>query len=237
MYLLFYYFSYSLKTENAAQPEGEESVHIQTVEHLDEDLHILVQNGIENLGYTIQYCDDTTQEIISNEYVKEEQVNHVEENQIDNIAYETVVTDGNETQEVVEEYIAIGESIEDAEAIEKGMVQEQQVDEIDQSEVLEQDYDNTQDIEESQVQYITEDGEVADSIVQYVGEVADGSYAQDVAVQTADKSGSGHTLLPVFDVYMKDGNVTGFVVGDNLITGLKDGVDKEIQTNEDLLNR
>lgn len=230
--------SYSLKTEPGEQPEGEESVHIQTVEHLDEDLHILVQNGIENLGYTIQYCDDSTQEIISNEYVNEEQVNHDEDNQIDNIAYETVVTDGNETQEVVEEYIAIGESIEDAVAIKKRMVQEQQGDVIEQGEVLEQDYDNTQDVveEESQVQYITEDGEVADSIVQYVGEVADGSYAQDVAVQTADKSGNAHTLLPVFDVYMKDGNVTGFVVSDNLITGLKDGVDKEIQTNEDLLN-
>ncbi|KAH9645790.1 hypothetical protein HF086_012517 [Spodoptera exigua] len=219
------------KLEATKQTEGEESVHIQTVEHLDEDLHILVQNGIENLGYTIQYCDDSTQEIISNEYVSEEQVNHVEENQIDNIAYETVVTDGNETQEVVEEYIAIGESIE-------GNMHEQQEGEIEQSEIVEQDYDNTQDVveEDSQVQYITEDGEVTDSIVQYVGEVTDESYAQDVAVQTADKSGNAQTLLPVFDVYMKDGNVTGFVVNDNLITGLKDGVDKEIQTNDELLN-
>ncbi|CAH0699253.1 unnamed protein product [Spodoptera exigua] len=223
--------SYTLKQEATKQTEGEESVHIQTVEHLDEDLHILVQNGIENLGYTIQYCDDSTQEIISNEYVSEEQVNHVEENQIDNIAYETVVTDGNETQEVVEEYIAIGESIE-------GNMHEQQEGEIEQSEIVEQDYDNTQDVveEDSQVQYITEDGEVTDSIVQYVGEVTDESYAQDVAVQTADKSGNAQTLLPVFDVYMKDGNVTGFVVNDNLITGLKDGVDKEIQTNDELLN-
>lgn len=36
---------------------------------------------------------------------------------------------------------------------------------------------------------------------------------------TSESSQAGHSVVPVFDVYMKNGNVTGFVVNDNAEKG------------------
>lgn len=226
------------------------------MEHLDEIL--LAQNEIENLNYTIEYCVDDNHEI-SNELVEiinDGQANDIqetnnEENNIDNIAYETVVTDEiDETQNLVEEYLDHDETM--GEGVEYQIISQ---DVNDQSEIL-TDFDNSQDTvgEENHVEYTTEDvgvenhGEYTtedlgeeNQEVEYLDDELNEESAQDVAVQTAESadgnSSTAHSLLPVFDVYMKDGNVTGFVVNDNLITGLKEGVDKEIQTSEDVTPR
>lgn len=42
------------------------------------------------------------------------------------------------------------------------------------------------------------------------------STACDGAVQTSDIAKPGHSFVPVFDIYMKNGNVTGFVVNENV---------------------
>lgn len=229
--------SFIFRTAESSEA-GEETVHVQTVEQLDEDIHILAQNAIENLSYTIEYCNDDNHEIISNELVEimnEGQSSEVaEENDIDNIAYETVVTDDmGETQNVVQEYVDQDETLE--EGLEFQIISQE--DGNDHSETL-NDFVNTEKAveEENHVEYTTEVTEVNNDVVEYLdGEVNEES-AQDVAVQKGDNANdnasTAHSLLPVFDVYMKDGNVTGFVVSDNLISGLKEGVDKEIQTSE-----
>lgn len=57
----------------------------------------------------------------------------------------------------------------------------------------------------------------------------DGS-VHDVAVQTNSQKPS-HSYVPVFDVSMKNGNVTGFVVNDKV--GKCDGVEKGVQAPDD----
>ena len=206
-------------------------------------MHLLSQNTIENMSYTIEYCEDDNHENISNELVQimnDGQVTEVEENDINNIAYETVITeDIDETQNVVQEYTEHdGQYVE--EAVELQIVEHE--DENDQSEIL-NEFENTQEIveEENHEECTTEVIGEHYNEVEYLDDEVTEESSQEAVTETADNANgnasTAHSLLPVFDVYMKDGNVTGFVVNDNLITGLKDGVDKEIQTSEDATAR
>lgn len=219
----------------AIQSECEDSILIETVEHLHEDVHSEAQNEMEPLSYTIEYYnsdDNSTQETINNEFdvnINDGQVNESAQNDIDNIAYETIVTevitenDGEPVQEYVNDDQIMNERVE---------IQIGTQDCVNEDMgTTNDDVNNTQDVEEeSHVDYVIEDNE---DVVQYIDEIQDENNAQDVAVQTANSSSSENSLLPVFDVYMKDGNVTGFVVNNNLVGGLKYGVDIGIQTSED----
>lgn len=201
-------------------------------------MHILSQNVIENLNYTIEYCDDNNHENITNELVQimnDGQATEVEENDIDNIAYETVVTDDiDETQNVVQEY---PEHNQYEEAVELQIIGQEE--ESEQSQIL-NDVDNTQE-QENHEECTNEDMGEQYNDVEYLDDEVTEESSQEAVAQTTEtgdgNESTAHSLLPVFDVYMKDGNVTGFVVNDNLITGLKDGVDKEIQTSEDVTAR
>uniref|UniRef100_A0A2A4JQZ6 FAR1 domain-containing protein n=1 Tax=Heliothis virescens TaxID=7102 RepID=A0A2A4JQZ6_HELVI len=211
--------------------ETEETMHIEAIENLPEDALLLVQSDSENYSYTIEYFPDESnnEEVVTNEFgeiIEGSQVTEVQENDIDNIAYETVVSDAvEETQSEVPEYL------EDEQIMEEGT--EMQVE--DQEHVAENESQVHDGGElENQVQYIAEVVENNEN-VQYVAAEANDDGAQNVTVQAAESSGTTHSLLPVFDVYMKDGNVTGFLVNDGLIAGLKDGVHKEIQTSAELL--
>ncbi|CAB3257227.1 unnamed protein product [Arctia plantaginis] len=144
-------------------------------------------------------------------------------NDIDNIAYETVVTeDGNhELSDQTQDYVSIdSEIIDDDEiAMDNSHLREHVVGHLESR--------NDQDTIE--VQYTIEQNE---NLIDYT----DSEETQhDVGVQTNLNIDTGQTVLPVFDVYMKDGNVMGFVVNDNAINGLKDRVDKGIQTSEDII--
>lgn len=59
--------------------------------------------------------------------------------------------------------------------------------------------------------------------------------AHDVAVQTSSQK-PGHSYVPVFNVYMKNGNVTGFVVNDK-VGKSGDAVEKGVQTREDTVQK
>lgn len=64
-------------------------------------------------------------------------------------------------------------------------------------------------------------------------EEANDSSACDVAVQTTTKP--GHSYVPVFDVCMKNGNVTGFIVNDKVTN--KGGIEKGVQTPDDAVQK
>lgn len=62
----------------------------------------------------------------------------------------------------------------------------------------------------------------------------DSSTSCKVEVQSRDEIKTArYPLVPVFDVYMKEGNVTGFVVNDDVLNNLKQvGIEKGVQTNK-----
>ncbi|XP_075988336.1 uncharacterized protein LOC142984520 isoform X2 [Anticarsia gemmatalis] len=201
---------------------------------LTEELQELNQDpNYENISYQIEYYnpDSTnTHEIVYNDFHEivndgQGEVEGTHENDIDNIAYETVVTDDNNVINEMQDYVIdneqSGETSENIMYFDDSQMHE--ASEVNQ-------FDSGQGIEVGQVQYIADD---AEHFVEYIP--TDEENVHDVGVQTITNMESGHTLLPVFDVYMKDGNVTGFVVNDNIINGLKDGVDKCIQTSEDII--
>ncbi|XP_021194372.3 uncharacterized protein LOC110379167 isoform X2 [Helicoverpa armigera] len=210
--------------------ENEETMHIEAIENLPEDALLLVQSDNENYSYTIEYFPDESnnEEVVTNEFgegIDDSQVTEVQENDIDNIAYETVVSDAvEESQSEVPEYLEDEQTMEEFTEMQI-IAQEQAVE--DESQVHDGELEN-------QVQYIAGVVENNENVQYVSGEVNDDG-TQNITVQAAENSGTTHSLLPVFDVYMKDGNVTGFLVNDNLIAGLKEGVHKEIQTSAEEL--
>lgn len=77
----------------------------------------------------------------------------------------------------------------------------------------------------------TNDEEIAECDME---STLDNSSTCNVEVQTSeDINTTRYPLVPVFDVYMKDGNVTGFVVKDDVLHNLKQvGIEKGVQTNK-----
>lgn len=70
----------------------------------------------------------------------------------------------------------------------------------------------------------------------YVGQnAANETNVHDVGVQTNSQK-PAHSYVPVFDVYMKNGNVTGFVVNDE-VGKAAGGVEKGVQTPDDAVQK
>ncbi|XP_026728685.1 uncharacterized protein LOC113494506 [Trichoplusia ni] len=232
----------------------EESIEGSVAEVLQDDAQCDPQNELETYSLTIEYYnpEDNTHDV-SNEFseiVDEGQVNESEDSYIDNIAYETIVTEENhELQTEILEYVDEEQLVEENVEVhfESEVTDQNEVDfdshvVVDQNDEIHDstlevtgeseeinEFDNTEVIEEGHIDYVTDN----DNDVEYISEVYEENTAHDVGVQTADMK--AQMLMPVFDVYMKDGNVTGFVVNDNIINGLKDGVHKGIQTGDDLI--
>lgn len=188
------------------------------VESLQE-IHSESQGEAGNISYQIQLIDNDFENIISDGHDRETS----NQNEDENIVYETVVTDTNEecVSNETEVYCINGNNSNEEIAVETSELQESNYDINGQN--------NT---ELEQIEYVTENDE---QFVQYIDETNEENTGHDVGVQTNKDADSEQTLLPVFDVYMKDGNVMGFVVNNNVINALKDGVDKEIQTSEDII--
>lgn len=233
------------------EPKCEESIEGSVAGVLQDDAQDDTQNELETYSLTIEYYnpEDNTHDV-SNEFseiVDEGQVNETEDSYIDNIAYETIVTEENhelqtEILEYVDEEQLVEENVEvhfdqnemdfDSHVVvdQNDEIHDSTLEVTGESEEI-HEFDNTEVIEEGHIDYVTDN----DNDVEYINEVYEENTAHDVGVQTADMK--AQMLVPVFDVYMKDGNVTGFVVNDNIINGLKDGVHKGIQTGDDLILR
>ncbi|CAH0600750.1 unnamed protein product [Chrysodeixis includens] len=240
----------------------DESTEDSVAEVLQEDAQCDAQNELETYSLTIEYYnpEDNNTHDVSNDFseiIDEGQVNESEDSYIDNIAYETIVTeDNNEIETEILEYVQEDQLVE--ENVEVHFESEEVTDEnevdFESREVIDQnkeiDYESQGDVDQTDEIHgntlevseneainefdnteVVEESHIND--VEYISEVYERHTAHDVGVQTADMK--TQMLMPVFDVYMKDGNVTGFVVNDHIINGLKDGVHKGSQTSDDLI--
>lgn len=195
----------------------------RTEENFQESLSETQGQESESTHLNIE-CDEAGNNIqVINDFDNDNEVEN--QNNIDNIVYETVVIeDGtHELSDETQYFVSIDSEIIDGDEIvmDNSDFQEHVVGHLE--------FHNDQDAIE--LQYTTEDNE------SLIDNTVSEETQRDVGVQTNVNIDTGQTVLPVFDVYMKDGNVMGFVVNDNAINGLKDCVDKGIQTSEDIIYR